>query len=172
MKYFSVSFNLTSEDYSVYSKNGIRASLILRLKKIIFPLAFFIVAGLVADMPLMLMFIPLLFASGIIVPYIVDKDYVKALYKNSFILKKEMTVDFYDNHFVITTNADEFTKSSSEKHFGFDTVAAVNENDTFLFFIFRTNNILIVPKRALSPEQYGMIKNLIENLFADKYRKI
>ncbi len=170
MKYFSLSFNLTNEDYSAYSKNGIKASALFRIKRSMIPLIIFTCLGFIEKTALL--FLPLLIASSLIVPYIIDKEYINSLHRNSDILKKELTVDFYDNHFVVSSQADSISKSFSERHYGFDTVAAVNETEGYFYFIFKTNNILIIPKRVLSQEQFGMIRNLIDNLFAKVYKVI
>ncbi len=171
MKYFSLSYSLSKEDYSEYSKLGIKALTVTRLKKIIFPLIFFIGMGLFYEEGSFL-FIPVLFVVNFAVPIMVDREYVNALYKKSNLIRKTLTVDFYSDHFVLSTQPDVFSKCSSEKHFGFDTVVAVNETAGYFYFIFRTNNILIIPKSALSPEHFGMIRNLIDNLFSKVYRSV
>jgi len=170
MKYFSVSFSLTAEDYSSYSKSGMKATSLLRLRKMLIPVIIFVIMGFIEKTAFMIL--PLLFITSVVVPYILDKEYISSLYNKSLILKKPINVDFYENHFVVSTKADEFSKSSSEKHYSFEWVISVMENSDYFFFIFKTNNILIIPKRVLSPEQYGMIKNLIDNLFGKIYKAI
>ncbi len=170
MKYFSVSFNLTNEDYSVYSKSSMKSAAVMRLKRGMIPIVIFACLGFVEKTALL--FLPLLIMTSLVVPYIIDREYIASLHKNSRLYKKAMTVDFYDNHFVVSTKADEFSKSSSEKHYGFDTVAAVTEAQGYFYFLFKTNNILIIPKRILDEEKYSMVKNLIDNLFSKIYRMI
>ena len=135
MKYFSVSYFLTAEDYSSYSKNGIKATNIFRMKKMLIPMMLFICMGFIEKTAFL--FLPILLVISFVVPFILDKDYMNSLYKNSSILKKEMTVDFYENHFVVSTKEDEISKSSSEKHYGFEWVISVMENSDYFYFIFR-----------------------------------
>ena len=88
------------------------------------------------------------------------------------LLNKPITVEFYEDHFVVRNKPDEISESFSEKHYGFDTVVNAFESEEYFYFIFSTNNILIIPKRAVDEEQKDNIKNLIDNLFSGIYRKI
>ncbi len=175
MKHFSLEYYLTPEDFKVYKKLLIKSLLIAKLKPLLF--AFVLVIGFSVFLTVdsdyqMLPVYLLIFAISLTAYLTVSTGQTKEMEEKSLLLKKKMYVDFYSDHFVVNTHPDEFSKSYSEKHYGFDKVMSVVESEGYIYFTFSTNNILIIPKRALTGEQYGMIKNLIENLFADKYRRI
>ena len=83
-----------------------------------------------------------------------------------------MNVDFYGDHLVINYVPNEAVKSYSEKHYGFDVVLNVLESTENIYFAFKDNSLLIIPKAVLDNEKYTMISNLIENLFKNKYQKL
>lgn len=175
MKHFSLEYYLTPEDFKIYKRLVLKSMLSAKLKSLLF--AIILVVGLsvfvIADsdfesVPMYLM----LFAISVTAYLTVSTGQTKEMEQKSLLLKKKLYVDFYSDHFVVNTHPDEFSKSYSEKHYGFDKVMSAVETEGYFYFTFTTNNILIIPKRALLEEKYGMIKNLIENLFAEKYRMI
>ena len=83
-----------------------------------------------------------------------------------------MNIDFYDNHIVISYEPNEYVKSHSEKHYGFDVVQNILESRENFYFAFKDNSLLIIPKAVLDEERYTMISNLIENLFKYKYQRL
>ena len=83
-----------------------------------------------------------------------------------------MTVDFYDNHIVVSYEPNETIKSYSEKHYGFHMVQNILESRENIYFAFNDNSLLIIPKAVLDEERYTMISNLIENLFKYKYQRL
>ncbi len=175
MKHFSLEYYLTPEDFKIYKKLARKSVIASKLKNLIFAIiliavfsGFVIVDSDFVSVPMYLM----IFAISVTAYLTVSTGETKEMEEKSLLLKKKMYVDFYSDHFVVNTHPDEFSKSYSEKHYGFDKVMSAVETEGYFYFTFTTNNILIIPKRALTGEQYGMIKNLIENLFADKYRMI
>lgn len=175
MKHFSLEYYLTPEDFKIYKKLLIKSVLFSKLKSLIFAIIIVTVLSIfvIADsdfksIPMYLM----LFAVPITAYFTVSTGQTKEMEEKSILLKKKMYVDFYSDHFVVNTHPDEFSKSYSEKHYGFDKVMSALESEGYLYFTFTTNNILIIPKRALTGEQYGMIRNLIENLFGKIYKAI
>ena len=83
-----------------------------------------------------------------------------------------MTVDFYDNHFVVSYEPNESVRSFSEKHYSFQMVQNILESRENFYFAFKDNSLLIIPKAILDEERYTMISNLIENLFKYKYQRL
>ena len=83
-----------------------------------------------------------------------------------------MNIDFYDNHIVVGYEPNEYIRSHSEKHYGFDMVQNVLESSENIYFAFNDNSLLIIPKAILDSERYTMISNLIENLFKYKYQRL
>ena len=175
MKHFSLEYYLTPEDLKSYKKLLIKSVLLAKLKPMILPIliavAFSVYTAVDSGFQSLPTFL-LLFAISLTAYLTVSTGQTKEMEEKSYLLKKKLYVDFYADHFVVNTHPDEFSKSYSEKHYGFDKVFSAVEAEGYFYFTFTTNNILIIPKRALTAEQYGMIMNLIENLFANKYRKI
>lgn len=169
MKYFSLRMYLTKEDYESYEKKMRKAVLFGRMKQLALPFIFLTVISAVYDIFYILISL-FLFAVALIIPEMVNRDFSNKCRTQSKLIRRPMIVDFYSDRFEVRSEPDEFMKGSSERHYGFDTVRNVLESSDYFYFIFKTNNILIIPKRAISQEQFGMIKNLIDNLFADKYR--
>ena len=83
-----------------------------------------------------------------------------------------MTVDFYDDHFVVSYEGNENIRSHSEKHYGFQMLQNILESSENFYFAFNDNSLLIIPKVILDNERYTMIRNLIENLFKHKYQRL
>lgn len=171
MKYFSLNMYLTKEDYESYEKKIRKSVLFGRMKQLAVPFALIMIAGAFYD----LFFIVIalyLFAVALIIPEMVNKDFSNKSRSGSKLIRRPMIVDFYSDHFEVRSEPDEVMKGSSERHYGFDTVRSVLEASDYFYFIFKTNNILIIPKKVLDGEQFGMIKNLINNLFSGIYSAI
>ena len=49
---------------------------------------------------------------------------------------------------------------------------SVAESKTNFYFSYMNERILIIPKRVLDGEKYGMIKNLIDNYFSNVYTTV
>lgn len=175
MKYFSLTYPLKLQDYNSYKKIAQKSIMSARLKRLIFPvllmagLCFYSVYNKDYDSILIYVLILLLSLTGL--AYVNKSNRLSEKTMSAY-MKKEITVDFYDDHFVVQNHPDQYSKSFSERHYGFDTVIGVAEAEEHFYFIFKTNNILIIPKRILDEEKLGMIKNLIENLFSKIYRFI
>lgn len=172
MKYFSLSFVLTPEDYESYEKKMFFASNLVRLRRLLIPFIFVAILGAIYDVMLSILSAVIVLFSSLILPNLVNREFSSVTRKNSVLMKRPIIVDFYSDHFEVRNEPDGIMKGKSEKHYGFDTVVSVTESDEYFYFIFRTNNILIIPKKVLTEESFGMIKNLIDNLFSKIYRKI
>ena len=171
MKYFSLSYMLNEKDYSDYEKIIFKGSLIISLKKMLIP--FVLVVGMCLFMDVIFLISALTyFALSIIIPQIVNREFSHKTRKNSKLLKRMMTIDFYDNHIVVNYEPNEYVRSYSEKHYGFDVVQNILESTENIYFAFKDNSLLIIPKAVLDSEKYTMISNLIENLFKNKYQRL
>ncbi len=170
MKYFSVSYFLTPEDYSYYDKKAFKSLLIARCKRLAILL---IVAAALCifykSLSAFVFYVAVCILTGIVIPQLTNREFLISNRKESLYLNRETTVDFYSDHLVVKNEADADMKSHFLRHYGFDNVRNVEENDEYFCFLFKTNNILIIPKRALNEENCRMIENLIENLFKNIY---
>ena len=171
MKYFSLSYMLTEKDYSDYEKIIFKGSLIMSAKKMLIP--FVLVVGMCLFMDVLFLVSALTyFALSIIIPQFINREFSHKTRKNSKLLKRMMNIDFYDNHIVVNYEPNEYVRSHSEKHYGFDMVQNVLESSENIYFAFNDNSLLIIPKAILDNERYTMISNLIANLFKNKYQRL
>ena len=171
MKYFSLSYALTEKDYSDYEKIVFKGSIILAMKRMLLPFILIVAACLFMD-SLFIISAIVYFALSIIIPQMVSREFSHKTRKNSKLLRRMMNVDFYGDHLVLNYLPNEYVKSYSEKHYGFDVVQNVLESTENIYFAFKDNSLLIIPKAVLDNEEYTMIGNLIENLFKNKYQKL
>ena len=112
------------------------------------------------------------FAVQLVIPQLINREFSHKTRKNSKLLKRMMTVDFYDNHIVVSYEPNEAIKSHSEKHYSFHMVQNILESRENIYIAFSDNSLLIIPKAVLDEERYTMISNLIENLFKYKYQRL
>ncbi len=167
MKYFTLSYNLTAEDYSEYDKIYNRDSVRLRLRRMLPLYAVPVIICFFLDLQTAVI-IATMAVISFVLPYIGNKEFSKCR-ADSSIFKRATTVDFYDNHIVTRLLPDSNFKSETEKHYGFDKINRILESETTFYFAFSDNSLLVIPKKYINEEQYTMIKNLIENLFRNKY---
>ena len=172
MKYFSLSYALSEKDYNDYEKIVFKGSLIMSAKKMILPLI--IIVGMLLFMDTMGVLTVLAFWGVLLflIPQLISREFYHKTRKNSKLLKRMMTVDFYDNHIVISYEPNEAVRSYSEKHYSFQMVQNILESRENIYFAFNDNSLLIIPKAVLDEEKYIMISNLIENLFKNKYQRL
>lgn len=171
MKYFSLSYMLTEKDYSDYEKIVFKGSLVLSLKRMIIPFCVMLAVSLFMEVQFIIPAIVYLLIS-LVVPQMLNREFSHKTRKNSNLLKRMMTVDFYDNHVVVNYEANENIKSHSEKHYGFQMIQNILESNENIYFAFNDNSLLIIPKAVVDEERYTMISNLIENLFRHKYQRL
>lgn len=168
MKFFSISFMLQKEDYQYFYKAVNKAMLTQRLKltAIALTVAFvFVVMNLysLAVTAFFLMFI-LFFVSDII-----NRTYIIRMNDKSKLGKRRTTVDFYSDHFEMIYLPDENFKGKSERHYPLSSVKLVMENSSYFYFKLEDYTTLIIPKRDVDPENFSKIKNMIDNLYPDKF---
>lgn len=170
MKYLSLCYTPTPEDFVSYAKKAEPAVFALRAKKMILPFGIIAVAGLMFDFYLSVIALSF-FICATLVPAIINREYIKKQKSSQFILRP-VCLDFYDDHIVQTFLPGGRFKGKNEKHFGFKAIAGVIESEEYIWFLTKAASLINIPKRILSEEQYGMLRNLTDNLFADKYQKI
>lgn len=167
MKYFSVSYRLTAEDYNEYDRLYNRDYIKLRFKRLI-PLYIvpIIICAFIELQTAIIVGVMALFS--FILPFLGNREFSK-LRAESSLFKRESTVEFYDNHIVTRLLPDVNFRSETEKHYGFDKINRILESETSFYFAFKDNSLLVIPKKYIGQEEYTMIKNLIENIFRNKY---
>lgn len=168
MKYFSLEFCLFDEDCEVFEKSRIKADTLNKLKPVALIAVVMAAMAVFIDLSFIIAFFAM-FITIFIMPVLINRESSKQTRRLSNIIGHEMAVDFHDDHFVVRYLPHGNYKSHTERHLGFDTVSYALEQENYFYFIFSTNNLLIIPKRAMDAEKYAMIKNLIDNFFKDKY---
>lgn len=171
MKYFSLNFKIEKSDYESYYKDFGKAMLLNQLKRsfimviLSLGLAAFIITGDTACYAVTLLFA---FIISCIMPLVFSKKIALSMIdsRNS---RKENIYDFYSDHIEIHIPANGESKASTEKHLKMKGFTNVSESKTNFYFSYMNEKMLIIPKRILDKEKYGMIKNLIENYFSDVY---
>ncbi len=167
MKYFSISYTLTAEDYNEYDRLYNRDYIKLRFKRLI-PLYIVpvIICAFIELQTAIIVGVMALFS--FILPFLGNREFSK-LRGESSLFKRESTVEFYDNHIVTRLMPDGNFRSETEKHYGFDKINRIFESESSFYFTFKDNSLLVIPKKYIGQDEYTMIKNLIENLFRNKY---
>ena len=168
MKYFSITFSLKKEDYKNFYKTINNSLLLQRLKfsAIILGITFiFMVMNLysLAVTAFFLMFI-LFFVGDLI-----NRTYILRMNDKSKICKRHPTVDFYSDHIEIIYLPDEYFKGTSERHYPLTSVKMVLQNSDYLYFKFDDFTTLIIPRRDIDKESAEKIRNMIDNLYPDKF---
>lgn len=170
MKYFSVYYNPTPEDFVSYAKKAEPAVFTLRAKKMILPFGMLAVAGIMFDFYLAVIALSF-FICATLVPAIINREYIKKQQSSQFGLRP-VCLDFYNDHIVQTFLPGGRFKGKNEKHFGFNAVAAVIEGKEYIWFLTKASSLINIPKRELDSEKYAMIKNLIDNCFSGIYTTV
>lgn len=168
MKYFSLSYKLSAADYDEYDKIYNRDATKLRLRRLLPVYAIILIVGSFSDLLTTLLFLIFMTLTSSLIPILINKEFSKAR-ADSTTFKKAMTVEFYDNHIITRLLPDENLRSETEKHYGFDKINRILESETAFYFAFSDNSLLVIPKKYVGQEEHTMIKNLIENLFRNKY---
>lgn len=173
MKYFSLNLNLNRSDYDAYYKDFGKGLVFNQLRRCAIMLVLMAVlvamyitsqtAGLISTV----LFIAIV---NIFIPIVYSKKLAVSLL-NSRNNKRKNIYDFYADHIEIHVT-DENSKASSEKHLKMNGIVSVAESKSHFYFSYMNEKVLIIPKRVLDGEKYGMIKNLIENYFSNVYMTI
>lgn len=166
MKYFTLSYFLTGEDYEEYDAIYISDLIKVNLKKTILYLIPVIIFCFI-DISLAVL-IALMALVSFLLPIISCKEYGKRR-NASFIFDRETAVDFYGDHIIVNYLPNERHRGNVEIHYGFDKVYKVIETGKYFYFMFKNSTMVLIPKSAIGEQEYSMIKNLINNFFMGKY---
>lgn len=171
MKYFSLNFNLKKEDYDAYYKDFGKGLLLNQLKRSLITIVFMVIMVVLyasVQTPGLIATVVFIAAVTVIMPLSYSKKLAVSLL-NSRGNKKINRYDFFADHIEIHIDADEMSKSSTEKHLKMNGFISVAESKTNFYFSYMNERVLIIPKRVLDGEKYSMIKNLIDNYFSSVY---
>lgn len=174
MKYFSLSFKTEKTDYDCYYRDFGKALVINMLRKSVITAVFslvliaMLITGETVSYIVTVVFI---FIINVFMPLVYSKKISTSLL-DSRSSKRVNRYDFYADHIEIHSEADEKSGTSSERHHKMNGFTAVSESSTNFYFSYMNERMLIIPKRVLDNEKYGMIKNLINNYFSDVYMTV
>lgn len=174
MKYFSLSFKTEKTDYDCYYRDFGKALVINMLRKSVITAIFslvliaMLITGETVSYIVPVVFI---FIINVFMPLVFSKKISTSLL-DSRSSKRENRYDFYADHIEIHSESDEKSGTSSERHLKMNGFTSVSESSTNFYFSYMNERMLIIPKRVLDNEKYGMIKNLINNYFSDVYMTV
>ncbi|MDD6147092.1 MAG: YcxB family protein [Oscillospiraceae bacterium] len=174
MKYMSLSFYYEKGDCGKFSAADLfRASLHEMIRsKLWIPLAAVLI--MVAVMR-MFAVIPAMILIYLFIPVLVQLAMRKRslqMFDVSEKKRRPVTVDFYGDHIVYCYGSCEGFRSSRERHIAFSMITTVLESPESFLFVLDDTSGFHLPKRVLGSEQEQMIRNLVENVFKDRYAKI
>lgn len=171
MKYFSLEFNLKKQDYDAYYREFGKGLFVNQVKRSAITLVLMaVMAGIYFSMETAGFLATVLFVGALVV--VMPLAYAKKLSTSLLQAKSNMKAnryDFFADHIEIHIDPDENSKASTEKHLKMNGFVSVAESKTNFYFSYMNERILIIPKRVLDNEKYGMIKNLIDNYFSGVY---
>lgn len=174
MKYFSLSFKTEKEDYELYYRDFGKGLIMNQLRKSVISAIFTLVMiVLLITNKTVSYIVPVTFVFIItcFMPLVFSKK-ISMNFLNTRNSKKENRYDFYADHIEIHTIDDGKSKESIEKHLKMNGFVSVAESGTNFYFFYMNEKMLLIPKRILDAEKYGMIKNLIDNYFSDVYMTV
>ena len=168
MKNFSVTFSLNKEDYKKFYGTIHKALMMQRLKysAITLFIAFvFTVMNLYSLAVTAFCLMCIMFFLG----DIINRVYILRMNDKSKIGRRKTTVDFYSDHLELLYLPDENFKGKSERHYPLSSVKMVLQNSEYIYFKLEDYTTLIMPRRDIDPEANEKIKNMIDNLYPDRF---
>ena len=154
MKYFSVSYRLTAEDYNEYDRLYNRDYIKLRFKRLIPLYVVPIIICAFMDLTTAII-VGVMALFSFILPFLGNREFSK-LRAESSLFKRESTVEFYDNHIVTRLLPDGNFRSETEKHYGFNKINRIFESESSFYFTFKDNSLLVIPKKYVGQDEYTM----------------
>ena len=170
MKSISLNFTPLPEETSEYMRSSEMPYLKIRIKRMLVPFLICCVAGLLIDYYICICSL-CFFAVNIITSAIINRNSIRELEKSPVAVRNQ-TVDFYEDHIELMYNPGSGFKGTTVKHIPVSTVLFVAECNNTITFITKNAGAISIPKRILQGEDEEKIRNLIENLYSDKYQKI
>lgn len=174
MKYFTLSFTVEKCDYDAYYRDFGKGLLFDQLRRSAVTLIFLAVIAVInftAQAPsLYVTFAAVLFIM-LFTPISYSRKIALSLIqsRNS---RKVNRYEFYADHIEIHVDEDEGSRARVEKHLKMSGFTSVAESKSNFYFSYMNEKMLIIPKRVLDNEKYGMIKNLIDNYFSNVYMSV
>lgn len=118
--------------------------------------------------PIIMTAVLLFFIGSMILRPFLYKRNIKKAYEKNYAFRTDIIVEFYNDHIVEKNDGGE-TNIKFESHFPLEAIQRATETqDSFVFNITGTE-VLIIPKRALDEEQKQKLKNLIQNVFSNRF---
>lgn len=168
MKFFSISFTLQKDDYKFFNEVINKSLMVQRLKYTAIALAILLVFTVMNLYSLAVTAFFLLFILFFVAD-IINRIYFMKMNEKAKIGKRHTVIDFYDNHFEVIYLPDENFKGKSEKHYPLGAVKMVMENKRHIYFKLEDYSSIIIPKRMIDGESLSKIKNMIDNLYPDRF---
>lgn len=171
MSEISLRFRLTTEDLTNYTKSvsGGRS----RILNYIFcaVAVFFIVSNILSEnTSYVITALLLIFVLTVLFRPSLEARMIRKRQKNYYALKTDISLEFFDDH-IVEKNIGGETKIEFENHFPLEAITNIVETDEHFAFFVSPVEAIIAPKRAMSEEDREKLKNLIENLFINKYQR-
>lgn len=170
MKNISLSFTPLAEETTEYMRYSEAPYMTARIKRLVIPFALCCVMGFVFEFYICVCSL-CFFAVNVITSVILNRNNIKTLEKSPAATRNQ-TVDFYEDHIEITLHPDMYFKGTSVKHIPMDAVFFVLEGKSCINFITKSFGAVTIPKRVLNEQDEEKIRNLTDNLFSNKYKKI
>lgn len=171
MSEISLKFRLTTEDVAEYT-NVIAGKGSKLLRFILCAITVYFIADNIISEDGSYVFAALLIIFVLLIilrPFIDGKINMKRMNKY-YALKTDISVEFFEDH-IVEKNIGGETKIEFENHFPLEAITNIVETDKQYAFFVSAMEAIIIPKRVMSEEDKQKIKNLIDNLFSDKYIK-
>lgn len=169
-KSISLSFALTSEEASEYIAFSEGHIIGARIKRMLFPFILCCVVAYFVDFYVCVCSF-CFFLVNVITSAVLNRK-TRRDFEKSPMVKRDQTVDFYEEHIVLTYKPSNGFRGTSVKHFPMKAVLFVFEGEKSISFITKNLGMIIIPKRILTAEDAEKLDNLISNVFSDKYKKI
>lgn len=171
MSEINIRFRLNEEDLISYNKTVARQR--GRLANIVFiiMLGYVLITAFAYDnisYP-MIAAVIFLFAAFLLKP-VLRKRSIKKAYKKFFALRTDTIYEFYNDHIVERNEGGE-TEIFFEHHFPLEAIKNVIETENQYLFFTSPIEAILIPKRAITPEDAEKMNNLILNVFSGKYQK-
>lgn len=99
-----------------------------------------------------------------------SKYLIRRTYKNNFMLRQNTAVLFYQDH--IVEKSDSGSKIVYEEHFPLEAIKSIIESKEHYLLFISPVQAIIIPKRAMNEEDKEKMKNLIVNIFSNRYKNI
>ena len=171
MSEITLNFRLTTDDIVKY--NNITGKRLYRIISIVFfaVAMFYIVDSIYTKTFSAVITAAFLVLFLVFVTNPVWSEYlIRRTYKNNFMLRQNTTVLFYQDH--IVEKSEDGSKIMYEEHFPLEAIKSIIESKEHYLLFISPVQAIIIPKRAMNEEDREKMKNLILNIFSNRYKNI